>query len=111
VAKLDSRVRLVTYGPGLEVELLAFRGYRNKRMSGSVLHLAPGATHNGYIYDHEREDFLFVLSGCLEVEADGRLYRLGPGDAASFSLSNPDRLINPGDSPAEVLWIVSPPGI
>jgi len=113
VVRKGARRRVVTGIEGVEVELLAFLGSRDKRMQGCVLTIGPGASYPGgeLIYTHERDDFLYVLEGTIEVESRGKWYRLEPGDAAHFSFHNVEGMRNPGNKPVTALWVVSPPGV
>lgn len=49
-----------------------------------------------------------LVAGRLTLILDGRRFDLGPGDSFQFA-GRPYGWENPGDEPAEVIWIVSPP--
>ncbi|MEW5865322.1 MAG: XRE family transcriptional regulator [Bacillota bacterium] len=112
VVRKAARRRLVTEHDGIEVNLLAFLGPRDKRMQGCIVVVQPGAVYPGeeFIYTHDRDDFIYVLEGTIEIESGGSRYQLERGDAGHFSLRNIERMRNPGKTPAEVLWLVSPAG-
>jgi len=56
----------------------------------------------------EREDGGVLLSGQLVITIDGQDFALAPGDSFQFA-GKPYAWSNPGDTPAVVIWIVSPP--
>jgi transcriptional regulator with XRE-family HTH domain len=61
-------------------------------------------------YAHgDSEELFVVLSGTVELELDGELHELERGDSIDYRSSTPHRVVNTGDEPAEVMWIVSPP--
>ena len=49
-----------------------------------------------------------MVSGALEIEIGGTGYALEPGDRFRFD-NEPFRWRNPGDEPAVVIWVISPP--
>lgn len=54
------------------------------------------------------EEAGYVASGRFDIEIAGTWHSLGPGDSFRFS-HKPFRWRNPGDTPAVVVWVVSPP--
>jgi transcriptional regulator with XRE-family HTH domain len=56
----------------------------------------------------QTEEAGYVVSGLFEIEIDGVLHRLGPGDSFRFEKKT-HRWRNPGAEPAVVIWVVSPP--
>jgi uncharacterized cupin superfamily protein len=70
---------------------------------------APGGTA-GEAYVHgDAQEVLIVVKGSLVLELDGRKHQLEAGDSAEYRTSVPHTVHNLSDSPAELLWIVSPP--
>ena len=59
-------------------------------------------------YQHEGEEWIYVLSGQLTLSLAGKTYELEPGDAAHFESRLPHRLIARGDVEAEVLVVAAP---
>jgi transcriptional regulator with XRE-family HTH domain len=55
---------------------------------------------------HSGKEYGHVLKGRLHVTVAFDTYELGPGDSISFDSTQPHRLFNPGDEPAEGLWFV-----
>ncbi|HHY32837.1 MAG TPA: helix-turn-helix domain-containing protein [Firmicutes bacterium] len=113
VVRKNGRRNLVTECEGVKIELFAFLGSRSKRMQACVVCLEPRASYSteNFVYTHERDDFLYVLEGAIEVSSGGKWYQLGPGDAAHFSIHSLDGLRNTDNVPAAALWVVSPSGV
>jgi transcriptional regulator with XRE-family HTH domain len=114
VARKAGRKRLVTGHEtcGAEVQLLAFLGSRNRRMQGCIVTLQPGCdyTKEEFLFSHDRDDFVYVLGGVLDIEGGGKWYHLEQGDAAYFCLQDMEGIRNQGETPAQLLWMVSPSG-
>jgi transcriptional regulator with XRE-family HTH domain len=51
----------------------------------------------------------YVLRGHLEIHAGDGTLALGPGDGFHLSADLPHSITNPGDEPAEVLWVTTHP--
>jgi transcriptional regulator with XRE-family HTH domain len=61
-------------------------------------------------YTHgDSEELLLVVSGRVHVQLGTDVYELGSGDSVHYRSSTPHRVSNPGDDPAEVLFVISPP--
>lgn len=58
------------------------------------------------LMSHEGWEYGFVLTGHLSVTIGEETYRLGTGDAISFSSLEPHRLANNGTETVEALWVV-----
>ncbi|MCR4402910.1 MAG: XRE family transcriptional regulator [Firmicutes bacterium] len=113
VVRKGGRRRLVTGCDGVNIELFTFLGSRSKRMQACFVSLGPQASYprENLVYGHERDDFVYVLEGSVEVLSGGKWYRLEPGDAAHFSIHSVEALRNADSSPAAALWVVSPSGV
>jgi transcriptional regulator with XRE-family HTH domain len=57
----------------------------------------------------DAEELCVVLDGTVEHTVGGDLHRLAEGDAASYRSSQPHRTVNVGDTPARVLYALTPP--
>lgn len=69
---------------------------------------APHSKSRGLRPASEKEDGGVVISGRLILTIGARRFELGPGD--SFQFRGEDYAWeNPADTPAEVIWVVSPP--
>lgn len=90
---------------GVTVQVLA-EGAR--QMQCHRFQLAPGASSEG-AYQHEGEEFIYVLTGSLEVVLDGdRFFELNAGDSFTFESSRPHSWRNVSKSDTILIWINTP---
>ncbi len=68
---------------------------------------APGAELAELVM-RKTEEAGYVVSGTFEIEIEGMRHQLGAGDSFRFK-NAPLRWRNPGEEPAVVVWVVSPP--
>jgi len=97
--------KVLEAGPGVTMELLA---WGNTVMEPHLFRIKPGATSGGS-YQHEGEEFLYILEGKLEISLDGDQVRLRSGDSFYFESATPHRWSNPGHKETRVLWVNTPP--
>ena len=91
---------------GVKIENLAPAA---QRLESQLFTIAPGAGSGGR-YRHEGEEFLYVLEGILEVWLDRNEHHIvGVGDSLCFASGRGHRWRNPGNKPATILWINTPP--
>jgi transcriptional regulator with XRE-family HTH domain len=74
-----------------------------------VVEIAPEASSGDRAYTHAGEECGIVLEGVLELVVDDELHTLGAGDSFRFKSTLPHRFSNPGNVPAKVIWVISPP--
>lgn len=111
LVKKHDRRKLVLDGTGMAYELLNFTGARAKRMHPLFFTLDAGAEERGTLYEHEREEFVFLIEGQLEIVMAGKKYTLEGGDALYFMFERPEVIRNTGESKAQGILVVSPPGV
>jgi len=112
IIRRDRRRRLVTENQALTMELLTFLGSRDKKMQPVVFKIEPGAENTEMNFFHQdREDFIYLLKGKVEIVTGDNKYLLEEGDAAYFIFESPTCIKNIGNEKAEGLWVISPPGI
>ncbi|MEW6724446.1 MAG: XRE family transcriptional regulator [Bacillota bacterium] len=109
IVRHDRRKQIITGDPACQAELMLFLGSRAKRMQPVVIRLAPGGTISDFIYQHQRDDLIYLCRGSLEIVTGGKSYILEAGDAAYFTFVEPESIRNNGPEEAEFLWVVSPP--
>ncbi|HKF01374.1 MAG TPA: cupin domain-containing protein [Candidatus Sulfotelmatobacter sp.] len=97
--------KVLEAGAGVRMELLA---WGNTVMEPHLFRIAPEAG-SGDPYTHEGEEFIYVLSGDLEITLDGEEHHLKPGDSFYFESNTPHRWKNPGKRETVVLWVNTPP--
>jgi DNA-binding transcriptional MerR regulator/quercetin dioxygenase-like cupin family protein len=101
-----SERRQLDASDGVRMELLA---WGNPVMEPHLFHVKPGAGSGEEEYSHEGEEFLFVLTGTLNLVVDGTEYRLQKGDSFYFESTHPHRWANPTNKEAVILWVNTPP--
>jgi len=70
----------------------------------------PGGSTGDEPYTHgDSEELLVVVEGHVHVQLGTDVYDLRAGDSVHYRSSTPHRVSNPGDEPAEVLFVISPP--
>jgi transcriptional regulator with XRE-family HTH domain len=72
--------------------------------------IAPGGTAGDEPYTFPADaEFVYVLSGSLELRVGGESYVLEQGDGFTYSPREPHTWKNPSeDEPAVVLWVATP---
>ncbi|MDD2553620.1 MAG: XRE family transcriptional regulator [Desulfotomaculaceae bacterium] len=110
IVRSNNYKRVVTDNPGMGLKLLTFLGLREKRMQPMVFELAPGAASTDIAGYQDKEHFLYILEGKIEVTLRDAEYVLNKGDAAYFIFDAPEEFRNAGKDKAVGLWIYSPPG-
>lgn len=69
-----------------------------------------GGSSGDEAYIHgDSHEMILVLRGQVQLELGQEVYSLSEGDCAEYATSTPHRVINTGDSVAEVLFMISPP--
>jgi transcriptional regulator with XRE-family HTH domain len=72
--------------------------------------LDPGGSTGDEPYTHgDSEELFMVLSGRVHIQLGDDVHELEEGDSIDYRSSVPHRVVNAGDSPAEVMWVISPP--
>ena len=71
-----------------------------------VVVLKPRANSGDQVMVHGGHELVFCLTGELDYEISGELYRLMPGDALLFHATLPHRWGNPNDEAAEFVLIM-----
>jgi transcriptional regulator with XRE-family HTH domain len=72
--------------------------------------LDVGGSTGAEPYAHgDSEELFVVLNGNVQLELGGDLHVLESGDSIDYRSSTPHRVVNVGETRAEVMWIISPP--
>jgi uncharacterized cupin superfamily protein len=76
----------------------------------SMLFRVPPGTGSDGAYSHEGEEFIYMLSGTLELWLDElECHTLREGDGFWFESRNGHRRFNPLKKDAVLLWVNTPP--
>ena len=68
--------------------------------------IPPRTAHKGVGYRHEGEEFVYVLSGEVEIAVDQEKTRLAKKESLRFNSNLDHHLSNPGEGEAELLVIL-----
>lgn len=93
---------------GLELRSIS-GAYGRFFMAGAAARVSPHADSGPRPMEHPGEELVYVVSGALDFEVDGVMYRLGAGDALHFRTDRPHRWSNPCAEPAEAVWMALRP--
>lgn len=96
-------------GIGAHVDLLlSSRDERRFHLMES--HIPPGAGAGEALYTFPADvELVYVLSGSLELQAEGKLFRVDAGDTLTYSPREPHTWRNPSEGEqAVVLWFSIP---
>lgn len=69
----------------------------------------PGSKTGGKEYGHPGWELGIVAEGSAELTVGNETFSLDEGDSASFMADSPHVLINTGEKPLRVFWIITPP--
>jgi transcriptional regulator with XRE-family HTH domain len=96
-------------GIGAHVDLL-LSSRDEKRFHLMESHIPPGAGAGEALYTFPADvELVYVLSGSLEVRAEGKLFRVDAGDTLTYSPREPHTWRNPSEGEdAVVLWFSVP---
>jgi len=107
VVRRGDRRRLTFTGSGITEELLS------PNLSGAfemiMTTYAPHASTGEELYGRPCEEAAYVIEGRLELRFTDRSFILETGDSITFDGDEPHYSGNPDDTPARVLWVMSPP--
>jgi quercetin dioxygenase-like cupin family protein len=84
-------------------------GAENKHLKAFRVKIDAMKSHEGVSYNHEGEEFVYVLDGNIEVLVGEHLNTLGPGDSLHFNSGIQHRLRNIGETDAELIVVIYNP--
>lgn len=84
-------------------------GAENKHLKAFKVTVEAWQDHEGVGYQHEGEEFVYVLSGRVEIAVGDHLNRLQPGETLHFNSGIRHNLKNIGDTDAELLVVIYNP--
>jgi DNA-binding transcriptional MerR regulator/quercetin dioxygenase-like cupin family protein len=98
--------RVIETADGIRMELLSTGA---KQLQSMLFHVPPGTGSDG-AYSHAGEEFIYMMAGTLELWLDElECHTLHVGDSFWFESTQGHRWFNPGEQPALLLWINTPP--
>lgn len=69
-------------------------GAENEHLRVFMVTIEARRTHKPVAYRHEGEEFIYVMTGKLELTVDGRRHQLMPGESMKFNSELPHQLKN-----------------
>ena len=84
-------------------------GAENKHLKAFKVAIEPLQDHEGVGYQHEGEEFVYVLSGSVEIAVGEHINVLEEGDSLHFNSGIRHRMRNVSDNRAEMLVVVYGP--
>ncbi len=84
-------------------------GAENKHLKAFRVSIAARKEHKGVGYQHEGEEFVYVLSGKVEISVGDHVNSLGPADSLHFNSGIQHHMRNVGDEDAELVVVIYNP--
>ena len=84
-------------------------GAENKHLKAFRVTVDPMQEHKGVGYQHEGEEFVYVLKGAVEVVVGDHVNRLAPSDSLHFNSGIRHQLRNVGEEEAELIVVIYGP--
>ncbi len=107
IVRRADRRHLTFTGSGLREELLS------PNLSGDfemiMTTYEPNASTGEKLYARPCQEAALVIEGRLQVWIGDRTFMLDTGDTITFDGLEPHSSANPDDTPARVVWVMSPP--
>lgn len=80
----------------------------DKIMEPMIKYVSPGG-ESGIVSPHEGEEFIWVISGTLQVIHGKETYILNAGDSVYFQAGATHSWKNIGDIECKAIWVMTPP--
>ncbi len=84
-------------------------GMKDRHIEPYIVTLEPPTVKQTNPSTHDGEEFLFVLSGRMEVYLDGHTDILEPGDSIQFSAKVPHHVHSFGEGQAQIIAVIWSP--
>jgi transcriptional regulator with XRE-family HTH domain len=84
-------------------------GAKHKHLKAFHIQVVAGQAHKGVGYQHEGEEFVYVLKGGIEVTVGEHVNRLEEGQSLHFNSGIQHHMRNNGEVDAELLVVVYHP--
>lgn len=106
---LKSRIRAYTKRTDNYAYTTLTPGAENKHLKAFRVTVDAGQDHRGVGYQHEGEEFVYVLGGHIEVKVGEHVNDLKKNDSLHFNSGIHHNLKNVGDETAELLVVIFGP--
>lgn len=108
-ANLKSRVKAFTKRTENYAYTTLTPGAENKHLKAFKVSVEPLQDHKGVGYQHEGEEFVYILQGEMEIIVGDHVNRLKSGDSLHFNSGIRHRMRNVSDLEAEMLVVIYQP--
>jgi transcriptional regulator with XRE-family HTH domain len=81
----------------------------DKHLKAFRINIDANKEHKGVGYQHEGEEFVYVLQGCVEIAVGEQINKLGPADSLHFNSGIRHHIRNVGNEDAELLVVLYNP--
>jgi transcriptional regulator with XRE-family HTH domain len=108
-SKLQKRIKAQTKRTENYAYTTLTPGAENKHLKAFRVVIDPGKDHKGVGYQHEGEEFDYVLTGKVEITVGDHVNRLKAGESLHFNSAIRHSLRNVGKEKAELLVVIYTP--
>ncbi len=107
--QLKKRVRAYTKRTENYAYTTLTPGAENKHLKAFKVSVDAGRDHKGVGYQHEGEEFVYILKGEMEIIVGEHVNRLKAGESLHFNSGIRHMMKNTGDEEAEMLVVIYGP--
>ncbi len=107
--KMKSRVKAYTKRTSNYAYSTLTPGAENKHLKAFLVTIDPLQDHDGVGYQHEGEEFNYILAGTVEVKVGDHANKLKAGDSLHFNSGIQHHLKNTGKIDAELIVVIYNP--
>ncbi|MGD8521370.1 MAG: cupin domain-containing protein [Desulfobacterales bacterium] len=108
-SKLESRIKAQTKRTENYAYTTLTPGAENKHLKAFLVTVEAQQDHKGVDYHHEGEEFVYVLSGKIEVSVGEHINTLESGDSLHFNSGIRHQLRSVSNETAELLVVIYSP--
>lgn len=101
VSYADQRRKFSISDTGVTYEALSTE-FPGHELSAFIMNCPPG--FQSETFQHEGEEFIYILSGSIEKSLDGETFTLREGDSLHYNGMTPHAWKTLGETPARMLW-------
>jgi quercetin dioxygenase-like cupin family protein len=84
-------------------------GAENKHLKAFLVDVAPLKDHKGVGYQHDGEEFVYVLNGQVEIIVGDHVNQLAEGESLHFNSGIRHKMRNPGKTKTKLMVVVYNP--
>ncbi len=107
--RMQDRIRAYTKRTDSYAYTTLTPGAENKHLKAFRVKIDAMKDHEGVSYNHDGEEFVYVLTGDIEVVVGEHINTLGPGDSLHFNSGIQHHLRNIGQTDAEFIVVIYNP--